>query len=64
MLNISISFLGLTFLSIVYFASAQEEPEKQKDNSKSTDVYSQIDNFLDFSRYKTYNTFGCNPKVS
>jgi hypothetical protein len=43
---------------------AQEEEAKGKDNSKPTNVYSQVDNFLEFTRYEKYNTFGYNPRLS
>ena len=45
-------------------AYGQEDQGKEKDNSKPTNVYSQVDNFLEFTKYKTYNTFGYNPKLS
>lgn len=48
-------------MSIAY---SQEDQTKKKDNSKPTNVYSQLDNFLEFTRYETYNTFGYNPKLS
>lgn len=36
----------------------------EKDNSKPTNVYSQIDNFLEFVTAPNYNTFGYNPKLT
>jgi hypothetical protein len=50
--------------SISGFVHGQDESTKEKDNSKPTNVYSQIDNFLEYTSYKTYNTFGYNPKLS
>ena len=41
---------------------SQEEPIK--DNSKPTNVYSQIDNFLQFDTNPDFNTFGYNPRIS
>ena len=43
---------------------AQVDNDNQKDNSKPTNVYSQIDNFLEFATYKTFNTFGYNPRLT
>lgn len=57
-------FLTCNILQISGFSLAQEQSAKEKDNSKPTNVYSQVDNFLEFTRYKTYNTFGYNPKLS
>lgn len=62
----------LRIITILYFlivlsirlSVAQNAPEKEKDNSKPTNVYSQVDNFLGFTKYETYNTYGYNPKLS
>jgi hypothetical protein len=43
---------------------AQEEGAAGKDNSKPTNVYSQVDNFLEFTKYENYNTFGYNPRLT
>lgn len=50
-----------TFLAITSFA---QDTIKEKDNSKPTNVYSQIDNFLEFKYSPEYNTFGYNPRIS
>ena len=42
---------------------AQTE-EKEKDNSKPTNVYSQIDNFLQFESTPDFKTYGYNPRFS
>jgi len=54
----------VVYLLELNVAIAQDTSAKEKDNSKPTNVYSQVDNFLEFTRYKTYNTFGYNPKLS
>ena len=40
------------------------EPAKEKDNSKPTNVYSQVDNFLQFETHPDFNTFGYAPRLS
>jgi hypothetical protein len=64
MLNMRIVFSGFILFSIIGLIPAQDQAAKEKDNSKPTNVYSQIDNFLEYTSYKTYNTFGYNPKIS
>ena len=59
-----ISILIVAFFLISLLGYGQEEQAKSKDNSKPTNVYSQVDNFLEFTQYKTFNTFGYNPKLS
>ena len=54
----------IMMFSIPEIAFGQDDTSKEKDNSKPTNVYSQIDNFLEFTKYKTFNTFGYNPKLS
>lgn len=48
----------------VVFAQSGEEEVKQKDNSKPTNVYSQLDNTLEYSSTPDYYTLGYNGKVS
>lgn len=64
MLNRRIILSGLLLFTTFNLIHAQDEGGKTKDNSKPTNVYSQVDNFLEFTKYKTYNTFGYNPKLS
>jgi hypothetical protein len=44
--------------------NAQDVEEVKKDNSKPTNVYSQIDNYLEYTSYESYNTFGYNPRLT
>ena len=37
---------------------------QEKDNSKPTNLYSQIDNFIEFEHSPDFNTFGYNPRIS
>lgn len=55
---------GLFLFSLTALLQAQEESNKGRDNSKPTNVYSQVDNSLEFTKYKDYSTFGYNPKLS
>lgn len=59
--SVVLIFLGL-FFSFQY--SSAQELNKEKDNSKPTNVYSQIDNFMQFETTPEYNTFGYNPRIS
>ena len=37
---------------------------QEKDNSKPTNLYSQVDNFLEFTTAPDHNTYGYNPRIS
>ena len=41
-----------------------QDNQVKKDNSKPTNVYSQVDNFFQFETTADYNTFGYNPRIS
>ena len=62
-LNTFNSVLIIILLLHTQLLMGQENIQKEKDNSKPTNVYSQVDNFLEFTRYKTFNTFGYNPRL-
>jgi len=49
---------------MVSFSINAQEAEPKKDNSKPTNVYSQVDNFLEFKTTPEYNTIGYNPRIS
>ena len=54
-----------TFLAFILLSCFQVHGQDvSKDNSKPTNVYSQIDNFLQFETNPSYNTFGYNPRIS
>jgi hypothetical protein len=57
-------FISLSVILFFYPTFAQEELSQGKDNSKPTNVYSQADNFLEFTSYEKYNTFGYNPRLT
>jgi len=59
---IRILILGVLLMGCRH-SYAQSDPKK-KDNSKPTNVYSQVDNFLEFKNTPEYNTFGYNPRIS
>ena len=41
-----------------------QEKQEIKDNSKPTNVYSQIDNFFEYENGPDYSTYGYNPKLT
>ena len=43
--------------SVILFA-------QEKDNSKPTNLYSQVDNLIEYVHSPDYNTIGYNPKIS
>jgi len=47
-----------------YSYSFSQEQAEAKDNSKPTNVYSQIDNFLEFKTTPDFNTIGYNPRIT
>ena len=53
---------AILFLIIPMALMGQDEVAK--DNSKPTNVYSQLDNFLQFETNPAFNTFGYNPRLS
>ena len=53
-------FLTILFCTLSLVALFSQE----KDNSKPTNLYSQIDNFIEFVHAPEFNTFGYNPRIS
>ena len=49
---------------VISTKSFSQENDDKKDTSKPTNVYSQVDNFLEFVTAPDYNTFGYNPKLT
>ena len=60
---ISVSLL-LLISTVIIRAQVDTQSEKQKDNSKPTNVYSQVDNFLEYKKAPDYYTLGYNPRIS
>ena len=62
--NLSVKSIKVFLYAVFTFAFQFGQAQDEKDNSKPTNVYSQIDNFLGFTRHNDYNTFGYNPKLT
>jgi hypothetical protein len=45
-------------------AHGQDESAREKDNSKPTNVYNQLDNYLELARYENYSIIGYIPELT
>jgi len=61
--NVLRIFVPTLLLFVFNYTNAQVESNK-KDNSKPTNVYSQIDNFIEFRTSPEFNIIGYNPRIS
>ena len=56
--------MRLILTKLTYALSASILFAQEKDNSKLTNLYSQVDNFIEFEHSPKFNTFGYNPRIS
>jgi len=56
--------INIILILFVFLKNSMCSAQDKKDNSKPTNVYSQIDNFFEYESAPNYNTYGYNPKLT